>query len=167
MPVVWDASLASDQSQAERLTIRGSTMAKTPPPVPLPKPSTGFPVVIGPRDVFAKYAVRPWVEVIAAAERGDDGLRVDVFESPTWYPKNGEFAVREMLTGPASALLGATALLSQRWVTRLLWRLGSWSVALLLLGGVLILMTIVLVVLWLFATPAAHDAMRASMRKLT
>lgn len=40
-------------------------------------------MVMAPRDIVAEYWHRPWAEVVAAAERGDDGLCV---RSPRFTP---------------------------------------------------------------------------------
>jgi len=82
---------------------------------PLPQPSSGFPIVIGPRAALDRYSDRPWAEVLAAAKAGADGLRLDTFGSPTARAASEEFALREMVVGPASSRHGYTALFEQRW----------------------------------------------------
>lgn len=82
---------------------------------PLPAPATGYAVVIGPRSAFHRYGDRPWAEVLEAARRGQDGLRVDKFGEPTATPADQEFALRELTVDPSSAFYGYASLLQQRW----------------------------------------------------
>ena len=81
----------------------------------LPKPASGFAVVIGPRSSLHRYSDRPWAEVLQAAQRGVDGLRADLFGSPTARPIDQEFMLREMQVGPVSLFHGFPALMEQRW----------------------------------------------------
>lgn len=82
---------------------------------PLPPPPTGFPVVIGDRSVFDKYASRPWVEVLAAADLGADGLRRDAFGSATAMPVAGQFMLRQMALPCSPQLRALAALMKQAW----------------------------------------------------
>jgi len=81
----------------------------------LPKPTSGFAVVIGPRSSLPRYSDRPWADVFDAAQRGLDGLRADRFGSPTARPGDQEFMLREMQVGPVSIFHGFPALMEQRW----------------------------------------------------
>jgi hypothetical protein len=81
----------------------------------LPKPSSGFAIVIGPRAALYRYADRPWADVLDAAGRGADGLRADTFGSATAHAADQEFVLREMVVGPSSVFHGYPALFEQRW----------------------------------------------------
>lgn len=82
---------------------------------PLPPPPTGFPVVIGAREVFERYADRPWLEVLAAAELGQDGLRRDAFGSATAMPRSGEFMLRQMALPCSPKMRALCSLMKQGW----------------------------------------------------
>lgn len=74
--------------------------------------STGQPAVIGHRDVLTKYHYLPWEDVLAAGERGDDGLRVAAIGSPEFNVQADEFALRAITTLSRGV---QTGLFRQRW----------------------------------------------------
>lgn len=82
-------------------------------PVPQGKQyETGYPFVLGPKDVFDKYINRPWDYVMEAAEAGTDGLTVTRADNPR--APEGHFAIREM-RGRAFGTVGIASLVEQRW----------------------------------------------------
>lgn len=85
---------------------------------PKGKPSDGYPVgfqvVLGPRSSLPRWGERPWAEIVAAAQRGEDGLRLEIFTLST-SAADQEFMLRELPVGPTSAFHGRAGLFQQRW----------------------------------------------------
>lgn len=68
-------------------------------------------VVVVPREALSKYELLPWVEVVAAAERGDDGLTT----AATSHTAKPDTAVLRGAHSRERSLQGCTMLYSRGW----------------------------------------------------